>query len=434
MAVLRSSHRRYSEYRAKLKERRRNKEADDGGSFHSSGPERKKPHKRSRSFFKLFVLFWGLLAEHRRMLVVALATLGVSTLLGLIPLYGTKIVFDSVLRENPLPVRLPYGMHLPFSNLFEISHNGPFDVAHDRRALLTFVAVAMVLLTAAAELFGLWSRWQATRMTKRVQVSVRKRVFDHAVRLPLHRVYELKSGGVASILREDAGGVADLIFSMLYNPWRAIVQLVGSLIILAWADWRLLTGALVLVPLVFLTHRTWINRIRPQHKAIRARRESIDAHTTESFSGMRVVRGFSREHSEAGRFVRSNDLMARQELLVWWWARIIEICWEALIPLSSGLLMLYGGWQVLQGTLTLGDLMMFLVYLAMLLEPLAVLAESAAGGSLRPTTRPAPRNTNTGIPIVPKAPSGSRRNILISIHVNLKSPRSIVIKPYQDQA
>jgi ATP-binding cassette subfamily B protein/subfamily B ATP-binding cassette protein MsbA len=93
---------------------------------------------------------------------------------------------------------------------------------------------------------------------------------------------------------------------------------------------------------------------------------------------MRVVRGFSREHSEAGRFIRANDLMARQELLVWWWARIVEICWEALIPVCTGILMLYGGWQVLSGTLTLGDLMMFLVYLAMLLEPIAVLAESAA--------------------------------------------------------
>src|SRR5256885_12151109 len=36
----------------------------------------------------------------------------------------------------------------------------------------------------------------------RSQVSVRKKVFDHAVRLPLHRVYDLKSGGVASILRD----------------------------------------------------------------------------------------------------------------------------------------------------------------------------------------------------------------------------------------
>jgi ATP-binding cassette subfamily B protein/subfamily B ATP-binding cassette protein MsbA len=61
-----------------------------------------------------------------------------------------------------------------------------------------------------------------------MQILVRKRTFDHAVRLPLHRVYHLKSGGVASILREDAGGIADLIFSLFYNPWRAVIQLLGS--------------------------------------------------------------------------------------------------------------------------------------------------------------------------------------------------------------
>ena len=58
--------------------------------------------------------------------------------------------------------------------------------------------------------------------------------------------------------------------------------------------------------------------------------------------------------------------------------RTIEIVWELLIPLTSAGLLLYGGWRVLEGDLTLGDLMMFLVYLMMLLSPLGVLAQSAA--------------------------------------------------------
>jgi ATP-binding cassette subfamily B protein/subfamily B ATP-binding cassette protein MsbA len=63
--------------------------------------------------------------------------------------------------------------------------------------------------------------------------------------------------------------------------------------------------------------------------------------------------------------------------LVWWRTRLIEIIWEVLIPLCSTLLLIYGGLQILQGDLTLGDLMMFLVYLTMLLGPIATLAGSA---------------------------------------------------------
>ena len=305
---------------------------------------------------------WG----YRALLSFVLLTLAISTLMGLVPLYGTKIVFDNVLLEKPLPSRLPPWIHLP----------------SDRRHLLTVVAITMVTLAGLSELVGLWGRWQTTRVTKRVQVSVRKKVFDHAVRLPLHRVYELKSGGVASILREDAGGVADLIFSMLYNPWRAIIQLLGSLTILAFVDWKLLLGSLALLPTVWLTHRTWISRIRPIFRDIRNTRQAMDGHATEAFGGMRVVRSFSRQTAEAGTFTRNGHLMARQEILAWWSMRGIEFTWSVLIPVASAMLLYWGGNRVLgdmeklkagtitaKDALTVGDLVMFMSYLVALLGP-----------------------------------------------------------------
>ena len=214
-------------------------------------------------------------------------------------------------------------------------------------------------------------------MSKQIQLDLRRRVFEHAVRLPLHRVQEIRSGGVASILREDGGSVGELVFGMIFDPWRAVIQLLGSLAILAWVDWTLLLGAIVLLPAVFLTHRTWINAIRPQFRVIRKQREQIDASATESFAGMRIVRAFSRQKREAARFTTENNLMARQELYAWWWMRVVEIVWETLIPIASAGLLYYGGCRVLDGHITVGDLMMFLVYLIMLLEPLATLAQSA---------------------------------------------------------
>jgi ATP-binding cassette subfamily B protein/subfamily B ATP-binding cassette protein MsbA len=244
--------------------------------------------------------------------------------------------------------------------------------------LLVTITIGVVVISLVRIAVHLWGRWHATRVTKLLQMSVRRKVFAHAVRLPMHRVQELKSGGAASVLRQDAGSVGELVFGMLYDPWRAVIQLVGSLCVLAWVDVRLLLGALIVVPLVYFTHRTWIGSIRPQHRRIRAQREEVDALATESFGGMRVVRAFGRQRSETNRIMRGNHVMGRQELYAWWWMRVIEIVWEALIPLASAGLLLYGGHRLLQGYLTLGDLVMFLVYLLMLLGPLAVLASSAA--------------------------------------------------------
>lgn len=302
-----------------------------------------------------------MLAGHRLAVAFALTTGTIATLLGLLPPAATKITIDNVLNAEPLAP--------PWSELFPATLSRP--------QLLWLLAGVVIGISVLETGLKLWGRWYATRTVTRLQVEIRRRAFEHAVRLPLHRVHQLKSGGVASILRDDAGSIPELIFSMLYNPWRAIVQLVGSLIVLAWVDWRLLVGAILLFPLVFFTHRTWIARIRPLYRDIRLQRQDIDSSATEAFAGMRVVRAFGRQRSEGGRFARQNHFMARQQLHVWWWARIVEIVWEIVIPMASALLLLYGGWQVLEGELSLGELMMFLVYLAMLLGPLAVLANSA---------------------------------------------------------
>ena len=241
--------------------------------------------------------------------------------------------------------------------------------------LIALVALVLVV-SVLGKLFGLSSRWRATRVTKRVQVAVRRKVYEHAMRLPLHRVYQLKSGGASSLLREDAGGVGELIFSMLYNPWQAVVQFLGGVVVLAWVDWRLLLGALLVVPGVYYSDLLWNRRIRPLFRDVRKERQEIDSQTTEVFGGMRVVRAFGRQKSESARFMGQNHFMARLELHVWWLSRLIELLWEFVLPMASVALLLYGGMQVIDGRLSLGDLTMFLVYLAMLLEPMAVLATS----------------------------------------------------------
>jgi len=363
-----SSRERFRQFKKRLKEPI---EPGAGTDDLESG---RKSLERTRSFKNLLSQFFSIVGNNRRDILWSLLFLTFGTTIGLIPAAATKVVFDNILGDQPLPAKV----------LATIPSLG------NKMTLLAAIAIGTVSLALVSLAFSVKGRWVATRTTKRIQVAIRRKAFMHATSLPLHRIHQLRSGGAASLVREDAGAIGDLVFGLCYNPWRAIIQVVGILVILLFVDWRLLLFSVVLFPIVFFTHRTWISRIRPLWRSIRGTRQHCDAMVTESFGGARVVRSFSRQRTEASNWIRSNHLLVRKELLAWWLSRGIDIAWSILIPVATAALLWYGGWQVLHDrtliasgeltvsqAITAGDLVMFLTYLAMLMGPLATLAESA---------------------------------------------------------
>lgn len=357
-----SSRRQYGAYREEASERRaRSKSQRTVVTRHGSEVSA----RRNRSLGELLRSFAGTVGRDRRKVIAALACATVGSVLELLPPAATKIAIDNVFGGAPLPEALR--RWLPVSDA----------ALTDPHSLLAMLAITIVALSVVAVILSITGRLLATRTVKSVQNRMRRRVLGHAMTLPLSRIHHIRAGGMVTALREDAAGVGDLIFSMLYNPWRAVIQLIGSLAVLGATDWRLLLGALIVLPVVVLSHRTWIGRIRPIYRDIKQTRESIDAHAAEVFGGMRVVRGFDRTRSEAARAARSSHLMSRQEMFVWWWSRGIDLAWALFIPCASAALLWYGGTQVLRGTLTAGDLVLFLTYVMMLLLPIQMLASSA---------------------------------------------------------
>lgn len=327
---------------------------------------------RHRSTRELARVFWSMLGRHRGATVFSLSLLTLSVALGLAPLYLPKVVIDSVLDDKPLPLFLR-----------PVLPTGGYPL------LITLVSLFVVLL-AISEIIGLWARWHAARVSRRLQADVRRKSFEHACQLPMHRVADLKSGGVSSILRDDAGAVGDLVTRGLYHPWRALVQLVGSLVILMWIDWRLLLVGVFVIPAGWITHLVWVRCIRPLWRDVRRTRLEVDSVATEVFGGIRIVRAFGRRRAETAAFVRRLNLMLRQELYAWWWMRGVETLWSIAIPVGTGILLFLGSWRILSdreavaaGALlpdeafTTGALIAFLTYLAAMLRPISTLAATA---------------------------------------------------------
>ena len=103
--------------------------------------------------------FLGLLGGQWRAMTLALGTLTVATILALVPPAATKVVIDNVLGGKPLPAGVPAW------------------VPREPWPLLVAVALAVLVVSLAKMAIQIWGRWHATRVTKLLQLSLRKQVF-----------------------------------------------------------------------------------------------------------------------------------------------------------------------------------------------------------------------------------------------------------------
>lgn len=319
--------------------------------------------KRERGILELLRLLGPHWRGHARLVVLVLFIRTLSAGVGLFTPLSTKFTIDYILTDSPGPAGIPAGLDF---------------LPRDRVDLLWCVAALTVLVAGVATLLNLTASWATSKGLKLIAAETRHRVFRHAVHLPLWRIQRIKSGGVTSLLRQDAGAPAALLNGMVFNPWKSVIRLGGTLVILAVVEPVLLVLALGLVPIIVVTHRTWISRLRPLWRRIRRTRQQVDASATEAFAGMRVVRTYGRQHGETRAFTVGNHLMVRQEMFAWWWQLAVGVVWQVLIPLASGSVLLYGSLEIIAGNLTLGDVMMFSTYLLMLLGPLESLVGAAS--------------------------------------------------------
>jgi ATP-binding cassette subfamily B protein len=306
--------------------------------------------RRTRSFLQLCRVFVNLLGVQKRSVGQGLVLRSISTALWLVHPAIIKVAIDVIVAGTPLAIA-GFNISIP-----------PAGQWH----FLSTLSVLIVVVSCLAIGLRVWGEWYITRASILMQASLRKRLFNHLLCLPLHRVQQLKSGGATSILREDVNFIASLVFSMMFQACGVAIQIAGTLVILVCIDWRILVGALPLVPAPFLAVRVLNRWVQPIHKEIGSQRQLNDGTTTEVLAGIRVVRGFGRARSEARRYGRNNHAVARLQSLVFFRSQMVGSVLSLAWPLCLATLLLYSGSHIQSGELTLGDLVMLIAYLSML--------------------------------------------------------------------
>ncbi len=198
---------------------------------------------------------------------------------------------------------------------------------------------------------------------------MRTEMFNHLHRLSLSFFDHNKVGKLMSRVQNDVGQLQEVVTNGVLNIFTSILTLVGITIVMIVMNPRLALITLSVVPLLGLAIFIWQKYARRAFIRVRQAIAVVNDQLQESISGVRVVQSLSREQVNARQF----DSVNRDHLN----ANISAVRLQALMmptvqittAIAYALLIIFGGYQVLAGTMGVGVLLMFILYIQRFFEP-----------------------------------------------------------------
>jgi ABC-type multidrug transport system fused ATPase/permease subunit len=206
-------------------------------------------------------------------------------------------------------------------------------------------------------------------------LDIRNALFGHLQSLSLQFYSEQKAGWIISRLTNDIENFNTLLNDGVQNLVKNGLTLIGVFIAIFFVDWRLALATISILPVMVVG--TMVFRIE-SWKAYRAAREAVAevaAHLQENVSGMRVVQAFTGEKRSSGRFDERNRSYRRANARATLLSAVYFPGVELLGSVGLGVVLLYGGFRVVNGEMSVGELVAFVGLLNMFFQPIQQLSQ-----------------------------------------------------------
>jgi ATP-binding cassette subfamily B protein/subfamily B ATP-binding cassette protein MsbA len=234
---------------------------------------------------------------------------------------------------------------------------------------LHFAGIVFLIVVIVSNVIGALRDYRQRLLNMSVMLSLRRSLFDRLLHLPLPKLYDMKTGGILSRLTGDIDTTTGLLQLAVISPSISVIRLLIAGVVLFTLNWRLALTAIAIVPGVMLLSITFAKRVRPIYRSVRKDVERIDGRVGETFSGIRVVRGFRREMLELLGYMRGRHTVLRKEMFAQRRELVLWTTWSLLLAAINVVIIWYGGWLNIRGGASIGDIMAFQWYTFLLLNP-----------------------------------------------------------------
>lgn len=236
-------------------------------------------------------------------------------------------------------------------------------------AILTVVIFIAGLITSALSglLLGIFG--------ENVVSKLRKQLWQKLLKMPVKYFDDVKTGEISSRLVNDTSQVKDLLTSTLPNAMTSLLQFVGALVIMLAMDWRMTLLMFVAVPLVILVMLPVMNQSRKIGRVRQDELAKFASDSTDVLGEVRLVKSSNGEEHELAKGNRRIDNLyhvGRKEALI---NSITQPITNMLMMIMFLGILGYGGIRVMNGAMTMGALVSFLMYLFQIISPVVVISQ-----------------------------------------------------------
>ena len=235
--------------------------------------------------------------------------------------------------------------------------------------LLLRYCTVLLALSCAEGLFRYLMRWILIGVSRKIEFDLRNDLFSHLQRLTPTFYQQNPTGDVMARLTNDLGAVRMVLGPGIMYSVNTLFITVLTVFILIRTDASL--ACLTLIPLLLVSYcvKFFGRKIHQRFEKIQEQFSVLTTLAQENVSGIRVVKAYNQEAAFVRRFQNANhEYMQRSLSLVKIWGVFYPLL-AFLLGFSAVCLLWYGGRQVMEGSLSLGELVAFLFYLTRLTWP-----------------------------------------------------------------
>jgi ATP-binding cassette, subfamily B, multidrug efflux pump len=252
---------------------------------------------------------------------------------------------------------------------------------------LTLYGLLMVGLAIVAWLSYFGYMTSTSWMGHNVLLTLRRQMFGHLQKLSMSFYDRNEVGRVMSRVQNDVTSLQDLLTQGFFT---VLADVLGLAVILFWLfrlDWVLAFAVMGVLPFLILTLWIWQERAKKAFIKVRMAISIVNSNLQENISGVRVIQSLNREDENLRRFDKVNNDNLSANVQAARLTAIVNPAVEVCVAVATAVLIILGGYRVINNLTTIGVVIAFALYLLRFFDPVremvmqyATLQRSMAGG------------------------------------------------------